>query len=278
MITLLIDGDILAYQAACVAQNTTDWGDGLITTDADSGLGVKLIVEAIGRYMEVLSADDFRVALSDSSRNFRKRVLPSYKHHRSAEKPIILQEMKDYLTENYGAKTVPWLEGDDVLGIWATSPHKGERIIVSADKDMRTIPGPLYSPHKGRRDLGVIDVSAADADRYHLLQSLTGDSTDGYSGCPGVGPEAANILLDDPRHLTRIERVRTRGKDAGKIAVEWVPGEPCSPWEAIIDRYAKADLTPQHALAQARVARILRASDYNSKTQKVILWSPTSTP
>ena len=45
-------------------------------------------------------------------------------------------------------------------------------------------------------------------------------------------------------------------------------------WAVVLAAYEKAGLTEADALAQARVARILRASDYDFKQKKVKLWNP----
>jgi DNA polymerase-1 len=45
-------------------------------------------------------------------------------------------------------------------------------------------------------------------------------------------------------------------------------------WNAVLNAYEKAGLSEQDALVQARVARILRASDYDFKERKVKLWEP----
>ena len=39
--------------------------------------------------------------------------------------------------------------------------------------------------------------------------------------------------------------------------------------------YAKEGLDEEYALAQARVARILRWDEYNIKKEEVILWTPS---
>ena len=54
------------------------------------------------------------------------------------------------------------------------------QIIVSPDKDMRQIPGKLYNMDE------VIDITPEDGMQWHYIQTLAGDSTDGYSGVPGV--------------------------------------------------------------------------------------------
>jgi DNA polymerase-1 len=77
---------------------------------------------------------------------------------------------------------------------------------------------------------------------------LTGDAVDNYKGCPGIGKKKADILL-------REEGVK---------------------WKTVVDAFAKAGLDEFAALTQARVARILRAEDYNFKNEEVLLWTPTN--
>ncbi len=81
------------------------------------------------------------------------------------------------------------------MGILSTHPTKiqGKKIIVSEDKDMRTIPGWLYNPGPNK-DIEPKYINEFEADRYHLYQTITGDSTDGYKGCPGAGPIRAALL------------------------------------------------------------------------------------
>ena len=72
------------------------------------------------------------------------------------------------------------LEADDVLGILATEPSNEERIIVSIDKDLYQIPAKISKDGKTFEE-----ISENEANYWHMMQTLTGDSTDGYSGCPG---------------------------------------------------------------------------------------------
>jgi DNA polymerase-1 len=154
-------------------------------------------------------------------------------------KPVVFQALRDYMIDNWDCQLWHRLEADDVMGILATS--KPNSIIVSADKDLRTIPTRVYNPSKP--DLGVIEVTRAEADRNHLIQTLTGDRTDGYPGCPGIGPARAEKIVDGG-------------------------------WEAVVECYVKAGLNETVALSQARLARILRKGDYVKKTGLVKLWSP----
>jgi DNA polymerase-1 len=131
------------------------------------------------------------------------------------------------------------------MGIFATwSKLKGEKVIVSIDKDMKTIPG-LYS----RDGETIVEVSEDEADYWHLFQTLTGDQTDGYSGCPGIGPKKAEAILQHPDNQDDL-------------------------WGVVVRTFVKAGLNEDEALVQARVARILRASDYDFEKKEPILWTP----
>lgn len=90
----------------------------------------------------------------------------------------------------------PGLEADDVLGILATHSTlvKGEKIIVSHDKDLGQIPGLHLNPMSP--DEGVYRIAPAFARRLLAYQVLVGDSTDNYPGRPGCGPVKAEKILE----------------------------------------------------------------------------------
>ena len=245
--TLLIDTDIVAYKCASVNQTDYDWGDGVTSRVVNRDKAFDQALTVIEDLLTELKADKAIVCLTDKD-NFRHGVLPSYKGNRKGvEKPELLQEIKDYLAANYESYTRPTLEADDVMGILSTHPKLilGKKIIVSEDKDMKTIPGWLYNPRKDKKPYRVTKEAA---DRYHLYQTLIGDATDGYKGCPGIGPKKGEAVLD------------------GAEPHEW--------WDAVVETYESKGLTEEDALVQARVARILRAVDYDFKNKEVILWEP----
>tara|TARA_R100000808_G_scaffold13906_2_gene33300 strand:- start:436 stop:1191 length:756 start_codon:yes stop_codon:yes gene_type:complete len=241
--TLLIDGDILLYAESAAVEEAFHWGDDIWTLHGDAKVAKERVDVWIQDIKEHLEADHVIITLTDQD-NWRKDVLPTYKHNRkSKRKPLVFPALKEYVFETY--KTILWetLEADDVMGILATDPKdKTEKIIVSEDKDLKTIPGKLYNP--GHPEDGIVDISIDEANHYHLTQALTGDVTDGYSGCPGVGPKTALKVLQDYE------------------------------WCEIVGAYEKAGLDEEYALQQARVARILRHGEYNKKTKEVKLWTP----
>lgn len=236
----LIDADILAYQAAASVEQPVDWGDGLWTLHAFESEAEGKLDDMVKAIMEKVGAVSCQMALSDSE-NWRKDVLPSYKENRSGNrKPILLGHIRKYIKLTYPFIQIPTLEGDDVLGIVATGDEYGKYIMCSIDKDLKTIPGKHYN--FGHDEF--FDVTEEQADYWHMIQTLTGDATDGYQGCPGVGPKTAEKLLADAQ----------------------------DPWAAVVKAYAKAGFGEEEALVQARVARILRASEYVDGHVK--LWEP----
>nr|WP_250808756.1 hypothetical protein [Neorhizobium tomejilense] len=246
---LLIDADVVAYVAASSLEVATDWGDGYWTWHVDENAVRDKVKDIIDEVMSKLSGDECKLCLTDSLGNFRKSVLSTYKGNRSnIKKPLVLMRTKEWMIEELGAYFRPGLEGDDCMGILATMKSADERIIVSIDKDMKTIPG------KFCRDVsacGYVEISEQEADWWHLYQTLTGDTTDGYAGCPGIGPKKAEAILGPIESFDVTEG-----------------------WQRVVAAYEKAKLTADEALVQARVARILRATDYNFKTKEPILWTP----
>jgi DNA polymerase-1 len=247
--TILIDGDVITYTAASAVEREYDWGDDLWTLHSDVGEAQKKATDSIEALTEKLKADHVVMAFSDVV-NFRKSFFPDYKGNRKDKrKPLALKELKAWIGERYETWVRPGLEGDDVLGILSTHPKMfpGEKIIVSIDKDFKTIPGYFFNPDK---DTQPQFIDEKTADHWHMMQTLMGDATDGYPGCPGIGPKTA-------------EKILTRGSD-----------DPRTPWERVVETYEDKGLTEEDALTQARCARILRYSDYNFKTKEPILWHP----
>lgn len=255
--TILLDGDVVAFQQSVIAEKSIDWGDGIWTLHADENFARQRVTNYIEHLAEKLKADDVKVCLTDTV-NWRKSVMPTYKANRDGvRRPMILGAMRAWMTETFDVWLRPTLEGDDVMGILATSDKivRGEKVIVSIDKDMATIPGLVFNPSK---DESPRLVTEAQADRYHLIQALTGDATDNYPGCPSVGPKRAEAILDNFTF-----------NDGKSFDVEGA-------WVAVVAAYAKKGLGEGEALRNAQVARILRASDYDFKKKEPILWTPTA--
>jgi len=242
---LLIDGDILLYKIAMNNEVETHWGDGLWTLHSDANIckaDVDLVIDDLGASLE---ADDYVVALTDS-KNFRKDVLPTYKDNRKDKrKPLALKELREYVIKKH--KGVVWdnLEADDVMGIMATEPTEEERIVVTIDKDLKTVPCNLSSD-----GLNVQRIPERLADYWFMIQTLTGDKVDGYDGVEGIGIKTAEKLIKKYTNVPLLDL-----------------------WKIVKKIYVDKGYTEAEALQQARVARILRHGEYNKKTGKVKLWT-----
>ena len=275
--TLLIDSDIVAFQFASTHQQDIQWDtDTRSRTVADIEDVKPKVKELLDGWMEKLGADDLIVCLSvPSSEGWRKAIYPAYKAQRDGvERPELLMPLKEHLAEAYPSYIRPTLEADDVMGILSTHPTliPGKKIIVSEDKDMKTIPGWLWNPRKDKKPWLV---SEAEADYWHLYQTLMGDATDGYPGCPNVGPKKAEKDLREMRCPVPLIRQITRGPRKGEVVEEWRYADAESLWEVVLRHFHKAGLGYEDALMQARLARICRHTDYDFKKKEVKLWTPT---
>lgn len=242
--TVLIDADILAYQVASSQEQVFEF-NGEYVLHADLKAGIREVDNAIEWIIDQVDADDAYLFLTGTD-NYRKGVLPTYKAQRaSVRKPMILSGLRKYMQGIPGCYLETTLEGDDLIGIFATMPHEGERVVYSADKDLKTIPGLHWCPEDGQ----VIEIIESDADRMFFWQTLTGDTVDNYKGCPGVGPVKADRILE------------------GRVGNQ-------ERWEAVVSAYEKAGLTESDALIQARCARILRHGEYDFDNEEVHLWTP----
>ncbi len=260
MTTVLIDGDILIYKLPeeCTGEFILE----KITEDEDLiyrtiTWGSKKHIESyiadkIERIKELTKSKNVVICLS-SKTNFRKELNPNYKAKRKTLKPVVFVFVRNLFHEKYNTIEHENLEADDLIGILATfkgnikNIPKGEKVVWSMDKDFKTIPCTFFKEDKeGNIEKYVIDEKQADYN--FMFQTLTGDTTDCYYGCRGIGEKTAQKILDSTDKTLK------------------------SMWNAVINAYFEKGQTQQEALLNARCARILRAEDYDFKKKKVKLW------
>jgi DNA polymerase-1 len=237
--TALIDADFIAYEAAAWAH----------ATQADVFDLTQRVEGTVKEWAEKACASKWIVMYSCSrEENFRRDWYPLYKAHRTSEPPAMLDAAQQVIKDMSATVVyMPRLEADDVMGIAQTNGKTPNTVIVSVDKDMRQIPGWHCNPHK--EDFPVF-VTEDEADYLFYMQWLTGDATDGYGGIKGIGPAKARKILGP----------------AGGVIADYE--------KAVLDAYEKADYDLTQAVGQARCARILRASDWNSEDRLIIPWTP----
>ena len=181
-VKLLIDGDPLTYQAAFSQDGQTVGG---ICEKLD-----KIIEEILQATNPYATKDDYQIFLTGKG-NFRHEISDVYKLNRvGREKPLLLGFARQYLIESYGATVSEGQEADDDIAIEATRLYP-DCVIVSVDKDFRTIPSTIYNP--GRKSWEKVTEKAAMFNFYE--QVLTGDDADNIIGIYKVGPKTAQKML-----------------------------------------------------------------------------------
>ena len=237
---LLIDADYIVYKACAGAEEDIDWGDDVITVVSRFSEALKNVERDLTKIKNEFVWDVPKLILFFSdSKNFRKKIYPDYKGHRNRKKPCGYRKVITQLAERYEVIKLPTLEADDAMGIYATAHI--DNIICSPDKDMRQIPGKLFD----MKELTTID--PIEGAKWHLIQTLAGDQTDGYSGVPGIGIKRAVALFEEHGYT----------------------------WKTVVKAFEDKDLTEDDALMNARLARILTCTDYDPIEHAVIPWTPS---
>ena len=237
---LLIDSDFVAYKSAQACEECIDFGDDVVIAQSDFKETLKVFEREL-RKITTAMMDDEIILYFSSPKNFRKEIFPDYKGHRNRRKPLGYKRLVNHCCDNYNVVIRDGLEADDSLGMDATKFPSTDTILVSPDKDMRQIPGVLWDMTND-----VEEITKEDGDRWHLIQALAGDATDGYSGCPGIGVKRASDILNKHK----------------------------SPWSAVCKAYEDKGLSDDDALMNARLAKILQHEDYDYDKQQPILWNP----
>lgn len=244
---------MVCFRTCSSLEHEIEWDEDIWSLHVDLNEAIVAFQDTMEHYIErALALDDCKMGtrvkviycFSDSSSDiFRKKLLKTYKLNRVGKrKPVAYWALKQWVAGNCETAEMKHLEADDVIGILATGKYKGKSIILSGDKDMKSIPGKVYDFIHDEFTL----VSPDEADKFHLRQTLIGDPADNYSGCPKIGEKRADKLFEDYG----------------------------ATWNTVLYAFAKEDMDEKEALVQARVSYILRSKDYNVKTGKVKLWKP----
>lgn len=238
--TIVIDAEPYLFEGACSGETEVEFTPGNWMYFCNHNYALSYLDGVVERAREAVPNAEVVLAFGVRD-SFRYDLWPHYKgDRRSMRRPAGLRELYASAQKAYPWLTLPKLEADDVVGVTA-EPFRD--VILSTDKDMRTLPG-LHLTSEG-----VAAVSEQSADRAFFVQALAGDATDGYPGCPGIGVAKAQAMLRDC------------------MASEDM-------WEVVLAAYEKAGFTIDHALVQARCARILRPGEYDQLAQLPRLWQP----
>ena len=235
---LLIDADYIVYKCCAACETEIDYGEDVIFVTSNYSDAYKAVTRDISNIQNQFGNFAKPILFFSDSKNFRKKISPDYKGHRNRKKPCGYKRVIRDLRINYEVIVMKTLEADDAMGIYATA-HPGNTI-VSPDKDMRQIPGKLYNL------TDTTYITPEEGAKWHLIQTLAGDQTDGYSGVPGIGVKRAETLFNKEGYS----------------------------WQTVLKAFNDKGLTEDDALLNARLARILTLDDYDTKRQEPILWTP----
>ena len=244
--SLLVDADMLLFTAVKLCEVEIEWMPDVITTHLPLREVSLLFDEMLDNKKKQSEADE-EILCWTSPDNFRLEVDPTYKGNRRATnhrlKPVGFKEARRRMESKYNSECWYRLEADDVLGILQTRDLGKDTVIWSGDKDLNQIPG-LHLDNDGT----VKTINEPEADVFFYRQILIGDAVDGFGGCPSIGPKTAEKLIP-LKDFT-----------------------PASAWRTVVKNYKKKGLSEQQALVQARLARILRSTEYNY--DDIDLWTP----
>lgn len=187
--------------------------------------------------------------------NFRMGVAKTrvYKGTRKADKPYHFYNLISHIMASYQFRVSDnGLEADDALAIEQCS--RSNTIIVSRDKDLKTVPGfhyswevnngPSWGPietvepgflekkfrkvkhKKTNEDIQQFAGIRGTGSKFFYAQMIMGDQSDNVPGLPGKGPAAAYNLLHDVTTVrecyerTRDEYIKIYGEDWKTVFTE----------------------------------------------------------
>jgi len=235
---ILCDADFIVYKACAAAETEIDWSDDTILVTSSFNDAYNATKRELNKLQDQFGSFASLILFFSDSKNFRKKIMPEYKGHRNRKKPCGYKRVINRLKKEYEVIIKPTLEADDTMGIYATQ-HPGN-IIASPDKDMRQIPGQVYNFDE------TFTITPEEGAKWHLIQTCAGDSTDGYSGVPGIGVKRAETLFNKEGYS----------------------------WQTVVKAFTDKDLTEADALVNAQLAKILTADDYDFTKKRPILWNP----
>jgi len=215
---VIIDGTNLVHRAFYGYPLSTN--SKKIYTNAVYGSTAMLL-----QILEGTKPDYVAVAFDTDRNTFRAEIDSNYKAQRKASPQELASQfplVRDVLrTAGIAALDAQGYEADDIIGTLATKAAAtgADVLIASRDNDFQQLVGPrvkIMSPVKGYSDHKIIDELTfaqewrIDPDKVisprHIidLKALMGDSSDNFSGVPGIGEKTALKLIT---HFGTIEEL-----------------------------------------------------------------------
>jgi 5'-3' exonuclease len=176
MSLLIIDSDHLSHRMAASCEPTKSKLHREPLTTA-----ISRIEATINHVFNACGSKTYEMYLAGQD-NFRKTLYPAYKANRTGkESPMWLEDCREYLVCEWGAKIVNGMEVDDMCGIRMSSLHAESPVCVSLDKDLLQIPGNHYNFVNQEFK----QTTPLDGLRIFYKQIILGDASDNVPGYDG---------------------------------------------------------------------------------------------
>jgi 5'-3' exonuclease len=245
----LIDADSLLYKVGFAIEEKTIWNEfdveaGLedspdITHDTNIQQCYSTFDVLMDNIMFATDADEALLVFS-GGKNFRLDFPVSYKENRKdSRKPLGYKELLQYADDNYDCIITNGIEADDLVVYM--KGQDDDYTLCAIDKDIlyQTI-GTHYNYGKDEW----ITTKEFDAIWFAYYQTLTGDTSDGYKGCKGIGDKRARKILADCKTEKEL-------------------------WDAVVETYLSKDQTEEEAIWTMRLANM-----HQWNGEEIVLWNP----
>lgn len=189
----LLDADIVAYRCAASSENES------------LDIAIHRVGELVRRILHDVGATEYEAYLSGTG-SYRKALDPTYKAHRTQERPKWLEDCREYLITEWKAKVTEIIEADDAIGIQATASSGSDAAvtIASLDKDLFQIPTKHFQWEirgvvKGKewvKPAAFHYITPLDGIKHFYKQMLIGDKADNITGVMGIGEVKASKAID----------------------------------------------------------------------------------
>ena len=196
---VLVDADSLVW-SSCYKKRENPDDEPFYDKLEDAAFKFDEVFMSIVNHLEDIYPIDEIITFNDSKGNFRKHIDNKYKANRKKiTLPPLLQELHNYVRENYNSKHKYGVETDDLVATYwkqiSDELGKNEVIIVSIDKDYKQFPCLMYNYHFKHKC--VYDITEQEALYNFYEQMIIGDTADNVNYCKGYGQKFAEKYLKD---------------------------------------------------------------------------------
>lgn len=250
----LVDADSLLYKVGFALEDKVIWNEMEVIAglekemDIDYFTNIEQCYRTFDQFIDnILFATDCDSPLLvfSGKGNFRLDFPIDYKTNRKdSRKPLGYSELLEYAQEQYETRTPIGMEADDFV-VYLKTTYPEDYILCAIDKDVlyQTV-GTHYNYGKDEE----VTIDEFEAVWFAYYQTLTGDTSDGYKGCIGIGDKKARKILDG------LESEREM-------------------WEAVVEAYESKEQSEEEAIWTMRLANM-----HQFNGTGIVLWNPPVAP